>query len=331
MIKLSALSGARVGLLVWLAICLLVAAATGSLSVSLMQVWAVNVTPIFLLSVAAAMVISCGHVDISTGGIMSVVGMIVLFVFGVPNEGLGSFALAHFVAFIFILIVYWLYASAAIKGVSTLIVTLSAFLAAKGFATLLQTCMQGVGEVCRNSWNKASGASVIPRDLLLSPLGSPLFSVVILLLCLLALVFWRYRTRWGLEHIAVGIDKEAAKFARISSARIYALAFGAAGLLVFAATVIRLHGQGGGGWSANTGWGEELLAIAIAVIGGTRITGGRLDPVSLLMAAFAVYVSRDLITNDLRVPSEVASILFGVLLLIVAWSDVRKRMNGDPR
>lgn len=314
----------RLPLMAWLIGCVLIVYAKGSLSIALLDVWIVSALPIFLLAVAAALVISCGQIDISTGGVMSLVGMMILFIFGFPSDNLLSVSLAHILALSGVLLIYWMYASAASRGISTLIVTLSVLLATRGASTLVQTCLQGVGELCRAS-RPTSGASILPASYVLDWMGTAVFAVLAYAIVVTALLIWRHRTRWGLEHIAVGMDKKAARYCHISVDKIYMLAFLAAGLLVYAASVIRFHGQGNGGWSANTGWGEELLAIAIAVIGGTRITGGRLDPVAVLLAGFAVYISRDLITNDLGVPSEVASIFFGLLLLAIAWFDLSAR------
>lgn len=315
----------RIPLLAWLVGCILVVYAKGNLSIALLDVWVVSALPVFLLAVAAALVVSCGQIDISTGGVMSVIGMLILLIFGFPSDSFLSIAFAHFLTFSCVLLIYWMYARAASRGISTLIVTLSVLLASRGASTLIQTCLQGAGELCRGSSRPMTGAPILPPSYVLDWMGTAAFAVFVYASVVIALLFWRHRTRWGLEHIAVGMDKKAARYCHISVNKIYLLAFMSAGLLVYAATIIRFHGQGNGGWSANTGWGEELLAIAIAVIGGTRITGGRLDPVAVLLAGFSVYISRDLITNDLGVPSEVASIFFGLLLLAIAWFDLSAR------
>lgn len=319
----------RMMLMGWLILCVVGSFAIGSFSVPLVEVWINNSLPLFLLALAAALVISCGQIDISTGGVMSLSGMIVVFIFGIGSGGLIGATLAHVAALGAVCLIYWTYSMVAIRGLSTLIVTLSALLLAKGLATLLQTCIQGVGELCRVADGVGAQSAILPDSYVIDFLGTTWFSILTFAGLFGAMWIWRYKSRWGLNHIAVGMDKEAAHFCRISITRVYRHAFLAAGLLVFLATVIRLHGQGNGGWSANTGWGDELLAIAIAVIGGTRVSGGRIDPLGLVITTLAFYASRDIITNALGLPSEVASIFFGLMLFAIAWIDLRTRHDRD--
>ncbi|MCJ9430748.1 ABC transporter permease subunit [Kordiimonas marina] len=295
----------------------------GSLSIQIIEVWVINLLPLLFLSLAAAVVISCGQIDISTGGVMSLVGMTILFVYGFPANGLGSALLAHAVALTLVILLYWIYSIAVNRGVSSLLVTLSVLMLSKGASTLLQTCMQGAGELCRSSTKFAMGNATLPQQFVLPYMDNVFFATGVLAIILLLATSWRFHSRWGLEHIAVGMDQTSAKYSRIAVSKIYTLAFLTAGILVFIASLIRLHGQANGGWSANVGWGEELLAIAVAVIGGTRVTGGRFDPLSIILATAAVYTSRDIVTNDLGVPSEVASMFFGLVLFVIVWLDTR--------
>ena len=77
---------------------------------------------------------------------------------------------------------------------------------------------------------------------------------------------------------------------------------------------------------------HKLLAIAIAVIGGTRISGGRFNPIGIFAASLAVYISRDIITSDLGIPAEVASLVFGALLLAIVAAEMSgKTSEGSGR
>lgn len=317
------ISSRRLILLNWLIGVVLLSNFAGAVSLQLIEVWIVNALPLLYLSLAAAIVISCGHIDISIGGIMSLIGMGIVFLTGSNEVTLLSVVSSHLLMLGAILIIYTIYLFAINRGVSSIIVTLSFLLLAKGTSILLQSCMQGAGELCRGTSNGYLGNGIIPKEYLLSFTGSLIFSALAIAGIIGLTSYWRYRTRWGLEHIAVGMDVNSAKFSRISIKKIYTYAFLCTGILVYLATIIRLHGQSNGGWAANTGWGEELLAIAIAVIGGTRISGGRFDPLAIALATLCIYVSRDVITNDLGVPSEVASMLFGLVLLAIIWLDTK--------
>lgn len=320
------------GLLFWVGACLMLTALTGSVSSSLVEVWFVNVLPYFLLSLAAGVVISCGQIDISTGGVMSLAGMMIIAAFQYLGSNTGSAIAAHAIGTALVLLIYFIYSFVATRGVSTLIATLSLLLISKGLSTFIQSCLQGVGEICRASGFLSGGSAILPSWVVVAWIGHPAFSVASYILILIAFMYWRFRSRWGLEHIAVGMDVSASRFCRIPIGGIYTRAFIAAGGLVVLATLARLHGSARGGWSANVGWGDELLAIAIAVIGGTRISGGRLNPIGILLASFGVYLSRDIIINDLGVPAEVASLLFGGLLfMVVVFNMGRSKLAGGQR
>ncbi|MEQ1550287.1 hypothetical protein [Sphingorhabdus sp.] len=316
-----------IALTIWLLLCVVVPFAGGSLSMSLAQVWLANALPYFMLSLAAAVIISCGQIDISTGGIVSLAGMVIVASFNAfGGTALGG-VVAHGLAFCIIILIYLIYGYAAKRGLSTFIVTLSLLLVVKGSSTLLQSCLQGVGEICRSSRIMSGGSAILPDWAVLDFVGDAWFSILAFGLTLAGFLAWRHRTRWGLDHIAVGMDVAASEFSRIPVKAIYTRAFLVAGGLVFLATFLRLHGPNDGGWSANTGWGDELLAIAIAVIGGTRISGGRFNPIGILAASLAVYISRDIITNDLGIPAEVASLVFGALLFVIVAFEMGGRSS----
>ena len=313
----------RLVLVIWVLACFTLSYSLGSLSIQILEVWATNLIPLLFLSLAAAVIISCGQIDISTGGIMSLLGMIILLVYGFPEKSLTSVLLGHVIALTMVLAIYWVYSMAVNKGISSLLVTLSTLMLSKGCSTLIQTCMQGAGEICRSSSVLALKSATLPQRYIMPFMDNVFFALLVIGVVLGVSIAWRFHSRWGLEHIAVGMDQNSARYSRISVSRIYQLAFLTAGVLVYFASIIRLHGQANGGWSANVGWGEELLAIAVAVIGGTRVTGGRFDPVSIALATAAVYISRDIITNDLGVPSEAASMFFGLVLFTIVWADSR--------
>lgn len=302
----------------------------GSGNISVISSWISNSTPLVILSMAAAIVISSGHIDISTGPLMGLLGMFMIFF--VSMYGLTEFGAyyLHVLVIIIALLFYGLVFLLIRKNISSLIITLSAYFIAKGISVLLQSCLQGAGAICRSedvlSFQTTSG--VLPSKYVFSSIGSLPASIFIITTLTMVVYFWRFHTRSGLEHVAVGMDRASAKFIGVGAQKVYFWAFTFAGCLVSLATIVRIHGQTNGGWSANTGWGEELLAIAIAVIGGTRISGGRLDPISISLAALIIYAMRDVVTNDLRLPSELASIVFGAIMAIVIILDSRRQSRA---
>jgi ribose/xylose/arabinose/galactoside ABC-type transport system permease subunit len=218
---------------------------------------------------------------------------------------------------------YYLFHVATRAGVPSIIATLAGLLLSRGLSTIIQACTLGAGEFCRGSGAGNTSGIITAPAWIASLLDSLPFNLAVAGVILLALSYWRFKMRSGLEHVAVGMNEAAATFARIRIDRVRLLAFMVAAGLVFTATLLRLHGQNNGGWAPNTGWGEELIAIAIAVVGGTRVSGGHFDPPGIVLAGATVYVWRDIITNDLGVPTEATSMLFGILLLVISWTDLR--------
>lgn len=314
-------SARAVILLAWIAIVLVFGAAAGSLSFNLVNSVLVNMVPLLLLALAAGIVISCGEIDISLGGVLSVGGMLTVYLLAVLPTAEGMFWAVTCIAMLLIFLYYFSFSVLVNIGVPSLIFSIGALLVTRGLSTLIQSCMQGVGEICRANADSERLPTVLDRSYVigwLDGLGPSLF-LIFLVVGLLAL--FRYRSIFGIEHLAVGMDRKAALFARISVQSVRLRAFFIAAALVSLAVFVRLHGQNNGGWSANTGWGEEILAIAIAVIGGTKIIGGRFEPFTILLATIAVYFTRDVVTNDLNVPTEVASIIFGAALVVIVAVD----------
>lgn len=287
--------------------------------------WVANFTPLFLLAMAAAIVISSGNIDIALGAVMSFLGMCLIICVSIFGGTFGSILLAHIFSIALGLTIYIGIFLAVRHGISSLIITLSVYFIAKGLSTFVQACLQGAGSIGRilgtNYFHSKSG--VLPSEYVFSLAGTPLFSLAVVVCSVSFFYYWRFYTRNGLEHVAVGYDPVAARFAGISCNKVYLLTFFKAGILVVIATLIRFHGQTQGGWAPSIGWGEELLAIAVAVIGGTRISGGRFDPIAVSLSALVIYALRDIVTNDFNLPSEIASIVFGVVMVLVAFLDSR--------
>jgi ribose/xylose/arabinose/galactoside ABC-type transport system permease subunit len=276
-----------------------------------------------LLSVAAAVIISSGHVDISTGALMSFLGMLVIFLVSIGGGSLVSVLTAHAVSACVGVLIYLSMYLLIGSQVSSLIITLAVFFIAKGLSTFMQICLQGAGVICRSHTSDffVSTSEVLPSRYVMDSLGTTPVSILFTISIVAGFHYWRHYTLSGLYHVAVGMNPVSAKFAGVSARKVHFFAFLQAGALVTTATFLRLHGQSHGGGAANTGWGEELLAIAIAVIGGTRIKGGRLDPIAVALAALFVYAMRDVVTNDLRLPTELASIVFGIIMATIVWID----------
>ena len=84
-----------------------------------------------------------------------------------------------------------------------------------------------------------------------------------------------------------------------------------------------------GSWNIDSARGYELLAISAAVIGGSRIQGGRLDPLPVFLAAGFVQLTHG-ITHLTSMPSEASYLFTGLALASVCFIDGRSsRMDAN--
>jgi len=271
------------------------------------------------LAWAAGLIISCGKIDIASGALFSVVGMIMLAWMtylvpqGMPLE-LGLLGAVFFTA-----MTYLIMATIIVLGrVSALLCTLSFLFLGQGISVTLNSllkCSAYFQRLCRDR----EGSLTIPTDYLID-FFSRNASGVWLLVILGALMIWRYRSESGLRHIAVGMDAQAAKIAGIKTNQIYFAAFAMSGVLVACSALIRLFAIAGGGWSPNTGWGYELLVIASAVLGGCRITGGKFNPIVITVATVLISAVMDAI-DGAGFAVELVYPFFGLGLVVVALLD----------
>lgn len=96
---------------------------------------------------------------------------------------------------------------------------------------------------------------------------------VIMLVCVLACWVVLSRLRWGRYIYAIGGNEEAARLSGVPVLGIKLLTYGLAGLLSAVAGICQAAQEYQGDPEAGVSY--ELTAIAIVVIGGTTLTGGR--------------------------------------------------------
>lgn len=152
-----------------------------------------------------------------------------------------------------------------------------------------------------------------------------------IVLVIAAVAFWLlvHLTTFGRSFRAIGFSPEGTRYAGISVDRHLALVYVLAGVVAAVAALIYVARVGQA--KADAGTGYELLAITAVVLGGTSIFGGvgSIQGTLLGMAVLAV-LRNGLTLSDL--PSELAGILTGVLLLVVlAGEALAKRFAGSRR
>jgi ribose transport system permease protein len=157
------------------------------------------------------------------------------------------------------------------------------------------------------------------------------FSVIILVLVIIAVGITLHYTPFGYRVLAIGSNPEAARFAGISIARVRTQVLILVGLLAGLAAVLGLAFFTSG--DPNIGGGFELQAIAAAVIGGTPLAGGRGTVLGAAVGAILLNVVATGLSY-FNVPANWSAFATGVAILIAVGIDSlarRRRTNLQER
>lgn len=145
--------------------------------------------------------------------------------------------------------------------------------------------------------------------------------VVMAGLIAVAVWVWLSHTRSGRHVYAQGAGPEAARLAGISRVRVLLTAFGVGGLLAGIAGLVHLALSAR--MQPRLGMDWELQAIAIAVIGGVAITGGRGTVWGVILGAILLRLVNSALVrwgvSDDQVDLLVGGMLLIAVLLDLAW------------
>jgi rhamnose transport system permease protein len=144
-----------------------------------------------------------------------------------------------------------------------------------------------------------------------------------------AVFFWvlLHRTTVGRALFAIGFAPEGARYAGVPVGWRVGLVYVLSGLAASVAAIIYVARLGQA--KSDAGLGYELLAITAVVLGGTSIFGGRGSILGTLLGLVVLAV----LQNGLRLadlPSELAGILTGVLLLATISTDWLRSRSASP-
>jgi ribose transport system permease protein len=149
-------------------------------------------------------------------------------------------------------------------------------------------------------------------------------SVVTLIFLGCAIATWIVLTRhrWGRQLYAIGGNEEAARLSGVPVAWTKVLAYVATGLFAGIAGLCQAAQEQQGDPEAGAGY--ELSAIAIVVIGGTTLTGGRGGMGLTLLGTLTIgYLEKVLSIN--AVPEASRLMLTGAIILIAVLAQRRRR------
>jgi len=145
--------------------------------------------------------------------------------------------------------------------------------------------------------------------------------ILVAAVVVIVLAFWLRCCRSGRHVYAIGSSPSAARLCGVSQTRTWLLAFSVSGGLAGLTGVMTLaHTQQ---MQARLGAGWELSAIAIAVIGGVSITGGRGTVFGVVLGAILLRLVNSALVRweipDAQVDLFVGGMLLLAVLLDLVW------------
>lgn len=141
--------------------------------------------------------------------------------------------------------------------------------------------------------------------------GVPIPGVAFAVLAVAAWVAMR-KTTVGRQIVAIGLNETAARYSGLRVDRVKLALYAASGLACAAAALMLVARNNTA--KADLGTGLELEAITCAVLGGTRIEGGRGNVLGLLLGIVLIHETREFVSWHWK-QSELNLIVIGALLL----------------
>jgi len=130
-----------------------------------------------------------------------------------------------------------------------------------------------------------------------------------------AAYFWLAHMRSGRHLYALGSSPTAARLVGISRVKLTLIAFAVGGLMIGVAAIVELARSGSMQSRLGTGW--ELQAIAIAVIGGVRITGGQGSVLGVVLGAFLMQLVQTALVRWEIQGDQVDVVVGGMILVAI--------------
>lgn len=158
-------------------------------------------------------------------------------------------------------------------------------------------------------------------------IGIP-FLFIFLLLCLIIIfLFFRF-TVVGRRILAVGENPEAAKFSGINTDKIKMLSHILSGFIAALAAILYISRMGTASPVAGQDW--LIVSFAVAIIGGTALSGGAITAFGLLLGAIImVMIKNGLILLQVNVYWEQA--FLGLLILLAVSIDRIRTVYNQRR
>ncbi len=274
---------------------------------NLRNVFLVQSVGLALATLAQAIVVISGGIDLSVGAVISLLTSLAAGLYR-AHPGLHP-------AWVALYLVGLGAASGAVNGFVVVRMKVTPFMATLATMSLFQ------GAVLFYAPRTIGGIPRAYRFISDGAIAGVPFSIVLLVMVLAACQLLLRKNRLGRHIYAVGADPYVAGISGIPVQRIRFLAYLVAGVLVGIAAMFRTARMGGGG--PKVGVGYELDSITAVVIGGVSLAGGAGSLIGTFAGVLIIGVFYNLM-NLLSVNAYLQIVLKG-LVLVLAVSFYAKR------
>lgn len=286
------------------------------LSVENFQVLFTQITFIAIVALGASIPLMVGNVDISTGRVAGLAGILMASVvvdnhwgaFPAIMLGLGA---AVFFGVVNGLLVVYAKVPDFVATMGTLYIAGGLrYLLIKGYQfSLMRVPNFKLNEIFKNRY-----------------LGMPIYFWIMVFLVLL-FTFIIKRTIFGRRLLAAGDNREVASLAGINVNKMRMIAYSISALLSGIAGILLTLDIGLGLPETGDGW--EFRAIAGCVIGGTSLAGGKSSPIGTFIGVSLVFIAENAIIF-LGFPTTMRVAIQGALMALAVLIDMQRQKRKIP-
>lgn len=264
-----------------------------------------------IIALGMTFVIISGGIDLAVGSTLVATGAVLMMLIDSGPKGiLGLMGLTGPLAFVAAILISVLFGT-FLGGVIGVLITkgrIPPFIATLGamkiYRSVTQHFMQGYNPTVPRPFLQISSFRI----------GNYMIMPIIYWLIIAAVLYFiSKRTTFGRQVIAVGSNERAAKLSGVNVHKVKLKVYALMGLLVSLSAIIQVSRIGSMDF-ANAGSGNEMDAIAAAVVGGTSMSGGKGVIIGTVFGMLIIAVMNNLL-NLFGVPPFLREAFKGLIVV----------------
>jgi ribose transport system permease protein len=275
-----------------------------------------QITFIAIVALGASIPLMVGNVDISTGRVAGLAGILMASM--VVDHGWGAAGAILFGLGIALVV-------GIVNGLLVVYCNITDFVATMGTLYIAGGCRYLFIKGYQLSLNTLPD---FPLNAVFRAryLGMPIYFWIMLFLILFMTVLIK-RTVFGRQFLAAGDNREVAQLAGIRVKRVRMIAYMASALFAGIAGILLTLDIGLGLPETGDGW--EFRAIAGCVVGGTSLAGGKSSPLGTLLGVSLVFVTENAIIF-IGLPPTMRIAIQGLLMALAVLLDMQRQRRKIP-